>query len=45
MNKKLKKEIKWLNENLKALIMNQTMLYMRVMEIEKILLKMGDKKE
>jgi hypothetical protein len=34
MDKELKQELEWINENLKAVVTNQDMLYCRIRDIE-----------
>lgn len=41
MNAELKQELEWLNENLKAVVTNQAMLYL---QLQKIADELADKK-
>ena len=34
MDKELKQELEWINENLKAMVVNQEMMYCRIRDIE-----------
>lgn len=34
MDKELKQALEWINENLKAIVMNQNLMYCRIQDIE-----------
>ena len=39
MDNELKQELEWINENLKAVVMNQDVMYLRLKDIEDTLQK------
>jgi hypothetical protein len=43
MDEDLRQELEWLNENLKAVVMNQDMIYLELKQIEEDLRKLSQK--